>query len=181
MAKVDSITPEILRELLRYEPDTGRFFWRKRDISFFADERAWKIWNTKYADKETFTTNDGDGYRMATILYVKVKAHRAAWAMVYGEWPSIFIDHINLDPSDNRISNLRLADNSQNMMNGSLRSDNKSGYKGVYWCKEKGKWAAEGKINGKKKFLGRFDRKEEAYSAYCRHAKKHYGEFSRLS
>lgn len=180
MAKVDSITPEILRELIDYRPVTGKFYWRERGLEFFKDERSKKIWNTKYSGKETFTTDDSDGYKMSSVLGIKVKAHRVAWAIYYGEWPGNFIDHINLLPGDNRISNLRLATNSQNMMNGSLRSDNKSGYKGVYWCKEKGKWAAEGKIDGRKKFLGRFDCPKAAYLAYCAHAEEHYKAFARI-
>lgn len=179
MAKVDSITPEILREVLDYIPETGKFYWKERPLRMFSSSRICNSWNARFAHKETFLTKDRDGYLGTSVFSVKIKAHRAAWAIYYGEQPNKLIDHINLLPHDNRIANLRLSSNSQNMMNGSRRKDNKSGYKGVYWCKEKGKWTAEGKIDGKKKFLGRFDCQKDAHLAYCAHANRYYQEFAR--
>lgn len=176
---VSMITPDILRELIEYHPDSGRFFWKMRERKWFKDERSQKIWNTKFAGKETFTTNDGDGYRMSSVLHVKVKAHRVAWAIHYGETPSCFLDHINTIKDDNRISNLRLASNSENMCNTTKRADNTSGVKGVYWCKEKSKWCAEIKKNGKKRFLGRFIDIDQARLAYEKASKMYHGEFAR--
>lgn len=181
MAKVDSITVDMLRETLEYDPKTGVFTWKKRCVLWFKDDRSMKIWNTKYSGKETFTSNDGGGYNMSSIKGIKVKAHRAAWAIHYGEWPREFIDHINLDPSDNRIVNLRQASNSENMRNSGLRSNNTSGARGVYWCSEKLKWAASIRVNGKNKFLGRFESIDAAKAAYAMGSNRYHGEFGRVA
>ncbi|MFW3807799.1 HNH endonuclease signature motif containing protein, partial [Klebsiella pneumoniae] len=55
--------------------------------------------------------------------------------MHYGEWPVGDVDHINMDKTDNRISNLRLARRRDNMNNLTATKSNKSGFIGVYWAK----------------------------------------------
>jgi len=82
-------------------------------------------------------------------------AHRLAWFLVYGRNPKGEIDHINGNPSDNRICNLRECTRSQNVMN--TRRGN-----GVCWHKTKKKWQALVKSGGKSHFLGHFDTREEA-------------------
>ena len=91
------------------------------------------------------------------------------------------IDHINGNGLDNRRSNLRICSDSQNQMNVGLKKSNRSGYKGVDWDIMRKKWRAMIRINGVKKNLGCFDKKEEAARAYDEAAKKHHGEFSRTN
>jgi len=69
--------------------------------------------------------------------------HRVAWAMHYGEWPEdgLQIDHINGDPWDNRIENLRIATPSQNQANRKKGMGCTSEYKGVSYYR--GKWTAQ--------------------------------------
>lgn len=90
------------------------------------------------------------------------------------------VDHKDNNPLNNIRGNLRLADKSKNAMNAKLRSDNSTGYKGVWFHKQAGKWAADIKVNKRKKSLGLFDTPEQAYQAYCDAAREHYGEFARL-
>ena len=82
------------------------------------------------------------------------------------------IDHININPLDNRIENLRVVNTSQNNRNRNKFKNCSSKYKGVFWNKLKSKWHAQIKINGKTKHLGLFDNEEDAYLAY----KKKYDE-----
>ena len=81
------------------------------------------------------------------------KAHRVIWKMVYGSDPH-YIDHINGDRTDNRISNLRSVTKAQNNRNKRLRSDNKSGVTGVHWYNPRNKWRVDVRYNGKTKHIG---------------------------
>jgi hypothetical protein len=98
---------------------------------------------------------------------------------MYGEHPAAQVDHINGIPTDNRICNLRLADNHQNQYNQKLHRDNTSGVKGV--CKVYGKWNARISVAGKRKSLGQFETIEEAASAIMAAREQFHGEFCRHS
>lgn len=88
------------------------------------------------------------------------------------------VDHIDGDSLNNQRTNLRPSTHQQNLINTKLRSDNKSGYKGVTACLKR--WKANIRIGGKQVHLGVFATPEEAYAAYCIAAKQHFGEFARL-
>lgn len=173
----DEIDPEILDRLLLYDKNNGIFFWRFRDISFFESERIFKSWNSSWSGLEAFTAYS-DGYKVGSILGRPTKAHRVAWAMTYRKWPEMHIDHINGNRCDNRISNLRLATESQNKMNEGLRSSNNSGIKGVSWNKSRTKWESQIVKDGKKKFLGYFSDPEAAREAYDNASRTLHAEFS---
>ena len=90
-------------------------------------------------------------------------------------------DHINRNSLDNRRCNLRVSTAQQNSCNRGLRSENKSGYKGVYWNRLEEKWHAQLTTKGIKKQLGFHDTPEAAARAYNEAAKKHHGEFAFLN
>lgn len=109
--------------------------------------------------------------------YERFRAHRLAWQYVYGDIPSgIEVDHINRDPSDNRICNLRLATHAQNTMNQTVHSNNRIGMKGV--SMQKGRYRAQIDIAGKTISLGTFDTPEQAHKAYCAAAKRSFGAYA---
>jgi hypothetical protein len=122
-----------------------------------------------------------DGY---IGIYIQKKyhwAHRIIWTIFNGEIPEeLFIDHIDGNRSNNLIENLRLCTTQENAYNRGKQSNNKSGYKGVSFHKQKQKWVAQIKLEGKNKFLGFFVNPEDAYEAYCAKAVEHYGEFASL-
>lgn len=91
------------------------------------------------------------------------------------------VDHINGDGLDNRRANLRLASGSQNQHNSKIRSDNSSGYKGVYWDKGLKQWRAQIKSNNQFTTLGHFSDAKDAARAYDAAAIKYHGEFARLN
>ena len=173
-------TPEQLRELLRYEPDTGKLFWNRRPIGIFATANAYSTWNARYAHSEAFISVCKAGYRTGAIFDKKYYAHRVAWAIHYGMWPDSMIDHINGERQDNCITNLRLATDSQNNFNSKLRSDNKSGLKGTTYSTRDMVWLSRISANGKTHHLGTFDSPESAHAAYAEAAKKYHGEFARV-
>jgi hypothetical protein len=76
-----------------------------------------------------------------------------------------FIDHINGDRSDNRITNLRSVSHSGNTKNAKRRGDNLSGMTGVSFFRPKGTWRARINHNGETILLGYFRTYEEAVAA----------------
>lgn len=107
------------------------------------------------------------------------RAHRIIWEMHNGPIPKgLVIDHINGNFYDNRISNLRLATQSQNGMNRLLSKANKLRIKGVSWDRDRKKFKAVISVSGKIIQLGRFDIKALAASAYAKGSLMHHGTFS---
>ncbi|WP_306127946.1 HNH endonuclease signature motif containing protein [Roseovarius sp. MMSF_3350] len=158
-------TPEELRQLLRYEPETGKLFWLHRPKEMFPCEGSYKTWNSRFAGNEAFTASVDPGYRYGTINGGKFFAHRVAYAIYHGKWPENHTDHINGDPSDNRIANLRDVSQSGNMRNSRKQSNNSSGHTGVYWFARDKKWRALGYVSGRQIYLGLFDSIEDAIAA----------------
>lgn len=156
--------PALLRQLLRYEPETGRLFWLPRPVELFANKRTWKIWNKRYAEKEAFTYVS-NGYKTGRIFDRPHFAHRVAWAIAYGESPVMEIDHIDGDRANNRLANLRHVSGADNQRNKSLNKNNASGFLGVCWDKGRGQWMARISHEGRAVPLGRFDNKDDAISA----------------
>lgn len=141
----------LINSLLDYCPNTGKLTRKERYQRWpKGHEMGWV---------------SSDGYRKLRIFGKYEYAHRIAWAIYYGEFPSRKIDHINRNRSDNRICNLRLADDSQNSANQSIRSDNTSGIKGVTWNKLRNKWQAQIQYKGIRK-TGYFDKLEDAAKFY---------------
>lgn len=162
---VDGLTQETVRALLNYDMQTGVFTWRQRA----ANVPAGSVAGSKAAN----------GYVYIRIKRRQCLAHRLAWFYVYGQWPDEQIDHINGNRADNSWANLRPASQSQNSCNGVLRSTNKSGYRGVSWSKDKGKWVARIVKEGKQHVLGYFHDKDLAYAAYLEAARNLHGKFAR--
>lgn len=187
MAKKDLPPVEVLRQLLRYEPETGKLFWLERGPEWFetSDPRGpeWLMnaWNGRFAGKEAFTSMTYKGYMAGHLLSKPLLAHRLAWAIYTGKWPADQIDHININKSDNRICNLREASNSENQMNTPARISGQHKSKGVGFAKHMGKWVARITTDGNRQFLGYFDRKEDAVSAYADAAHRQHGKFARVS
>ena len=90
------------------------------------------------------------------------------------------VDHINRNPLDNRRENLRICTHQQNQFNKTKRSDNTSGYKGVYFHKQKQKFRAQIMVDKKPKHLGYFDTAERAHEEYQKAALKLHGNFARF-
>lgn len=159
----DQITPDILKELLFCEPLTGTLIWKRRDRKWFKSDRIWKSWNGKNADKQAFTA-DSVGYKIGAVFGNSFKAHRVIWAILHGEWP-IEIDHINGDPGDNRLVNLRNVSSTENSRNMSKQARNKSGMTGVAWYERDKHWVARITVDRNLIVLGYFKEPLSAFAA----------------
>lgn len=159
--------------LVRYDPDTGKLYWRERH-----DWAAWLClrWNRHKSGKEAFTRRDKAGYCVGHIDGRGLLAHRVAWACHYGEWPKGPLDHINQNKADNRITNLRLSDPVNNGRNVARLPQNTSGATGI--CRHKNAWQAQITVEGKNLYLGRFETFEAALRQR-KNAERFYG-FSSL-
>ena len=146
------ITQEVLQALLIYDPVTGLFTNRvRRGNRAFVGEVAGYV--------------NPMGYINIGLCKEYHLAHRLAWLYMHGEMPSLFIDHINGNPSDNRLSNLRLVDYKENAENQKLHSCNSSGFRGVHWNTKKQRWVAIVRHNLKIIGAGQFVKLEDAIAA----------------
>lgn len=96
-----------------------------------------------------------------------LRGHHFAWYMTYGNVDFWELDHKDVNPSNNRIDNLRISNRSQ-------QNENKKSTKGYYKCSDRNKWASEITSNGQKIRLGRFDTEEEARQAYLQAKEKYH-------
>ena len=113
-----------------------------------------------------------DFYTIVSLKNKNYLAHRVIWEMFHGPIPvGLVIDHIDGNPGNNRLSNLRLVTVSENLSNSLKRG---SLPKGVTFTK--GKYQAQISIQGKNKYLGRFNTPDEAETAYKVKAREVYGD-----
>lgn len=160
MTRKAELTQEKLRSLLGYDPLTGLFSRRSEDCSVIRPK-----------------PNAG-GYLRIFVDGKLHYAHRLAWLYVNGSFPPSQIDHVNLDKSDNRIANLRLATQQENSQNFPKTKRNTSGIPGVHWCKRDGKWCARIRIgNGLRLTIGYYDELSDAAVAVA-DAKARYHKFN---
>jgi hypothetical protein len=162
------IDVDTLRALLRYEPETGKLYWRERPVEMFEGglrpEASCKAWNVRFAGKEALTAVNASGYHNGGVFGKIYLAHRVAFAISFGYWPDQ-IDHINGDRKDNRICNLRDVPNRQNSVNSKLRHTNTSGVSGVSWVKRRKAWIARVSLYGNRFFVGYSKSFEDAVKA----------------
>lgn len=186
MAKRVLPSVELLRKILRYDPESGQLFWKPRDADTFnatparCAEHTKNLWNAQFSGAEAFTALNTTGYRQGSIRSKLYMAHHVAWAIYHGKQAEGEIDHIDGDRTNNRIANLREATRSENQQNKRLYKNNTSEFKGVSWMARDKLWRARIGIGGKRKRLGDFRTIEEAADAYAKASAELHGAFSRL-
>lgn len=126
------VTPDEIKKVIRYDPESGQFYWSKNSGRRKAGERA------GYRMQH--------GYEEIKVLGKRWTAHRLAWFIMTGVIPENQIDHINGIRYDNRWINLRLANQSENNMN--RCANNTLGVKNVYLHKPTGTYNVKLYVNG---------------------------------
>lgn len=160
------LTAERLREVLDYDPETGVFIWKIPCCNGRPEQAG------------------GPSNRSYIVICVDKRrylAHRLAWLHVTGEWPENFLDHRDLDRANNRWMNLRSCSKPQNGANRLKQTNNTSGFKGVTWNRQAGKWKAAIGIGGKHRHIGHYDCPVAAHLAYGIAAEQTFGEFGRAA
>ena len=160
------LTPERLKEVLDYDPETGISTWLVSRGSAREGARAGCNINP-------------DGYRRIRIDRENYLEHRLIFFWMTGRWPDPEVDHRDMDKLNNRWHNLREATRSQNAANRRTHKTNTSGVKGVCWNKRLQKWVAQIKVNGTQIHLLATDSKEKAEVWYKAFAELAFGEYAR--
>lgn len=147
-----TISIQRLKEVLSYDKESG-IFTRKQSTG------------TRAIEGQIAGAKRADGYVSIKVDKHRFYAHRLAWMFEFGEIETGFIDHINGNPSDNRISNLRKTTNSVNQQNQrKAKKNNKAGLLGV--SPNGNGFMARIHINGKTTYLGNFETSSKASNAY---------------
>lgn len=159
-------TQERLRQLFRYEPDTGLFI---RLVDVAGNAKAGMV---------AGSVNRRHGNILIHVDGARYFAHRLAWVYMTGDWPIDEIDHRDRDRANNRWANLREATRAQNNRNVGKRRDNKTGYVGVHVHRQSGKFCVQIGTGKEREHVGLFDCGPAAHFAYIVAANRRYGEFS---
>ena len=155
IAKEIALSAEHARGVLNYDHISGTITWK---VDCRGGIRAG-------AEAGCLAVRGRVTYRAIRLNGHLYLAHRLAWFLYYGVWPSSQIDHIDGDGLNNSIENLRDVSHRENKLNHPIPASNTSGAVGVYWWKRDKCWRASIGVNGKQVNLGLFNTFEEAYSA----------------
>ena len=142
--------PEDILDLIEIN-NSGHLVWKKGRVGCRKGDRIGTVRK--------------DGYRVVGINRRSYLYHRLLWFVLKNEQPPEFLDHINGDPSDNRIENLRPATAAGNSQNGDGPISKASGFRGVTLHKPTGLWKATVWANNVSHSGGYFQTAEEAAKA----------------
>jgi len=156
-------TPDV-NHFFDYSPE-GRLVWRVNKSNVKAGTLA------GYLDRTT-------GYMKVRVDKKDYPLHRLIFLWHHGYLP-VYIDHIDGNTQNNKIENLRAATCSENQRNSKIRKDSKTGVKGVCVHKSSGKFTAQLKVAGNKRYLGLFDTIEDAEQAIRLAREQQHGDFAR--
>lgn len=161
LSKESAVTYTIAAELLSYDEANGLIYWKTSGSGRLLDRPAGSL--------------ETNGYYSVCINGIRLKLHRVIWLLHYGRWPEKFIDHIDGDKTNNRISNLREATTRQNGWNRKSSKANTSGHRGVR--QRYGKWHAVITYNGEEIRIGSFQTFEDAVTARIQKEIELYGDY----
>ncbi len=153
------------KELLQihFEYRNGILYWKNKGTGILRERSGWV---------------DKLGYVCVGFKRKTYKAHRLIYLMHYGYLPK-FVDHIDGNPQNNQIENLREAQMVENSWNQKKRSTNTTGVKGISYSKKAKKYTARCMSNGISFFIGQFDKIEDATENLVAFRNKAHGSFAR--
>ncbi|HCF7134682.1 TPA: HNH endonuclease [Pseudomonas aeruginosa] len=152
-----------MKRIFSYDPETGCLRWKENQQKRFIGRVA------------GFITHHG--YRRVNVGKTKLHAHQIIWLMHHGELPDCEIDHINGMRDDNRLENLRLANQQQNQQNSNVRIDNVLGVKGVR-LRPSGNYQARVKLSDGSRAVKTFRTLTEAVSWLAMQREISHGEYA---
>lgn len=134
--------------------------WMERPKSHFLKDQYCASFNTRWAGKYAFSSDNGGG-RATTTLTIRghrfrLQRCRVVFAKFHGVWPRGLIDHIDGNPKNDNLENLCDVSHQENARNSARSSANSSGQTGVFWFKPRSCWTAAIGKDGKVISLGYF-------------------------
>lgn len=186
-AKTNEIEVDRLREALTYDPYTGLFTWKVRPVSHFEGTEKRDAaacannWNSRWAGKSALTCLGSHGYFSGRIFRVGVLAHRCAYALMTGSWPTLWVDHANGVRTDNRWSNLRPCNRYESIRNRASFGKTCE-FVGVCWSKHLQRYVGRVYHEGTTHYCGSSaDDPEKVARLRDAKARELFGEFARLN
>lgn len=158
------LTQDRVKELFQYDPDTGIM---TRRINWYKGKKG-----------DVVGGRHNHGYLQTRVDGSTYLVHRLIFLYMEGYMPEE-VDHVNGKRDDNRWENLRTCTKSTNALNSKRSTRNKSGVKGVHWCKRDKKWIAQIYVDGVSRKLGYFDSLDEATELVQLAREESHGEFAR--
>lgn len=147
----------MIEQYIKYNSKVGKLFWIKEP-------------RTK-GGKKVIGLECGDKYKYKSVRLFKKKYlyHRLCWFLYYGQWPDGIIDHLDGNPHNNKIKNLRNTNRRGNSTN--LKLHREGHLAGTTFLKSHKKFAARCWHKSKSVFLGYYDTASAAHEAYLNFAR----------
>lgn len=185
ISRSDILTKEFLEECFVADFATGTLTWKVRPLHHFPSVKSWKIWNTSYSGTVAGATSwrtKSYFFRRVTICKMYFPIHHVVWVMYTGSMfdsDSLVLDHIDRDPLNNAISNLRLVSHQENTwnMSGTKRVTSLSEFKGVCYDSGRQKWLLQIRTKSGK-IRGRFNDEQSAAYLYRVFSEEFHKEYS---
>lgn len=170
-------SPECIRPFLEYDAESGALFWCPRVVGtpygdWEVTEVTAKVFNSKCAGKRAERWNR-QSYGRVRLFKIDFQASRIAWALSYGTWPTLHLDHIDGNPRNNRLENLREVTHRENCMNRKTRVDCPSTYTGIRPNRYGRGWDVRIGVKGREIFVGRYDDFDDAVAARLKAEQAH--------
>ena len=166
---------EELRRLFSYK--NGFLYWNPRSRTDFSRTQAYGAFKANCEGKIAHS-EQSNNYKKIKINGEIYFTHRLIYIWHFGDLSKYFeVDHKDGNPSNNLVSNLRIALRSENICNTSFSSRNTSGIKGVSWDKFRNKWVGQIK-SGNNLIRKRFVSKDDAEKFVKQVREEKHGNFA---
>lgn len=158
------LTAESVKDIFTYDSEEGIL--------------RWKVNGMKVRAGQPVGSPDKVGRLRTTYNYKNYLVYHLIWLFVYGRLPEKEIDHIDRNPGNNKLANLRECSHAENLRNAGARTNNKTGHVGIFWDERRGKYLANLMKDGVTHHIGRYHTLEEAVAARKAFADALFGEFA---
>lgn len=185
LSRSDILTKEFLEECFVADFETGTLTWKVRPLHHFPTVKSWKVWNTTYSGTVAGATSwrtKSYFFKRVTICKMYFPVHHVVWVMYTGSMfdsENFVLDHVDRNPLNNSIDNLRLVSQRENMWNasGAKKASSLSEFKGVCFDNARQKWLLQIRTKSGK-ISGRFNDEQSAAYLYRVFSEEFHKDYS---